>query len=512
MKLKDHDLKQIDRDYVEGLAHDKLVEVSLKLLADLKEARDRLNQTPQNSSRPSGSYAPWEGGIVSDGSPLEEVPHREAEAEGKKKKKRRAKRSSKAGLGKQGKKKRGKQKGAKGYGRKVELAVTAVKIHKAEECAVCGEPLGEEAKFEARTGLLVLDVEMGQPGLAVSHVKHVYGDSHCRCGHVTRTEPGRCEQEPGWEVALTEWHLVGPTLASLIVCLSLRMRMSRPRIQEFLNDWLGIYLSVGVINQSITEGGRAAEPVEAQLIAEIQQSELLYADETGWKENGRLRWLWVVISPRVTLFLIGRRSWDVIADVLEGFAGWLMSDGYQTYRRYAKRLRCLAHLIRKARGLSESLNQEAQLFGEKTLEYMVDFIEGIYRAREGPDVNLKEEFVEQLAELKAWCQQHRDSEHEKTRQLAREFLNDWSAIWTVLEYPDLPITNNIAERALRHWVITRKISYGTRTKQGSRAFALLASVIETCRQRKVSPWTYLAEVIAQRRKGNPVPPLPVAAS
>jgi hypothetical protein len=509
MKLKDHDLKQIDRDYVEGLAHDKLVEVSLKLLADLKEARDRLNQTPQNSSRPSGSYAPWEGGIVSDGSPVEEAP-KEAEEEGKKK--RRVKRASKAGSGKQGKKKRGKQKGAKGYGRKVELEVTAVKIHKAEECAVCGEQLGAEVKFEARTGLLVLDVEMGQPGLAVSHVKHVYGETHCRCGHVTRTEPGRCEQEPGWEVELTEWHLVGPTLASLIVCLSLRMRMSRPRIQEFLNDWLGIYLSVGVINQSITEGGRAAEPVEEQLIEQIQQSELLYADETGWKENGRLLWLWVVISPSVTLFLIGRRSWDVIADVLEGFAGWLMSDGYQTYRRYAKRLRCLAHLIRKARGLSESLNQEAQLFGEKTLAYMVDFIEGIYRAREGPDVNLKEEFAEQLAELKTWCQQHRDSEHEKTRQLAREFLNDWSAIWTVLEYPDLPITNNIAERALRHLVIARKISYGTRTKQGSRAFALLASVIETCRQRKVSPWTYLAEVIAQRRKGNPVPPLPVAAS
>jgi hypothetical protein len=509
MRLKDHDLKQIDRDYVEGLAHDKLVEVSLKLLADLKETRDRLNQSPQNSSRPSGSFAPWEGSIVSDGNPVEEVPNKEAEAEEKKK---RGKRQSRAGQGEPGKKKAGKQKGAKGHGRQVELEVTAVKIHQAEECAACDEQLGAEAKFEARTGLYVLDVEMENSGLQVSHVKHVYGDSPCSCGHVTRTEPGRCEKEPGWGVELTEWHLVGPTLVTLIVCLSLRMRMSRPRIQEFLNDWLGIYLSVGVINQSITEGGRAAEPVEEQLIAEIQQAELLYADETGWKEQGRLVWLWVLIAPTVSLFLIGRRSWEVIADALEGFAGWLMSDGYQVYRKYAKRLRCLAHLLRKARGLSESLNQEAQLFGEKTLAYMADFIAGIYRARQGPATNLKEEFAEQLADLKAWCQKHRDSEHEKTRQLAREFLNDWQAIWAVLEHPDLPITNNIAERALRHWVIARKISHGTRTQQGSRAFALLASVIETCRQRKVSPWPYLAEVIAERRKGNPAPPLPVAAS
>ncbi len=168
--LKDHDLKQIDRDYVEGLEQDKLVEVSLKLLADLKEARDRLNQTPQNSSRPSGSYALWEGGIVSDGSPVEKPAVKEAEAE---KKKKRNKKQSKAGQEDQSHKKPGKQKGGKGHGRQVELEVTEVEIHKAEECAACNEKLGEEAEFEARTGLYVLDVKMGKPGLQVSHVKHL---------------------------------------------------------------------------------------------------------------------------------------------------------------------------------------------------------------------------------------------------------------------------------------------------------------------------------------------------
>jgi hypothetical protein len=115
MILTDHDLKQIDRDYVEGIAHNKLVEVSLKLLADLKEARDRLNQTSQNSSRPSGSFAPWEGSIASDGSPVEDPPDKEAEEEEKKKKKKRDNRQSKAGEDEPGKKKQGKQKGAKGH-------------------------------------------------------------------------------------------------------------------------------------------------------------------------------------------------------------------------------------------------------------------------------------------------------------------------------------------------------------------------------------------------------------
>ncbi len=52
--------------------------------------------------------------------------------------------------------------------------------------------------------------------------------------------------------------------------------------------------------------------------------------------------------------------------------------------------------------------------------------------------------------------------------------------------PELPPTNNDAERALRHAVISRRISFGTRTTEGSQAYAALLSVIETCRLRTVS--------------------------
>jgi transposase len=114
--------------------------------------------------------------------------------------------------------------------------------------------------------------------------------------------------------------------------------------------------------------------------------------------------------------------------------------------------------------------------------------------------------------LRAACEQHREAPHEKTRALARELLNDWEAIFAVLAHPELPLTHNEAERALRHWVIARKLSFGTRTAEGSRAYALLASVIETCRKRHRVPWEYLADVIRARRAGQSAPPLPAAAS
>lgn len=187
-----------------------------------------------------------------------------------------------------------------------------------------------------------------------------------------------------------------------------------------------------------------------------------------------------------------------------------MTDGYIVYHRYQKRLRCWAHLIRKAQGLTEALNGEAQNFDEKTLILMSALIKAIKEARESPpDIPLPIEYQPSLEEYQQLCEKMRQSEHEKTHALEVEMLNDWDAIFIVLALPQLPLTNNEAERALRHWVILRKISYGTRTEVGSRVFAILASVIETCRIHTCSPWRYLADVIANRRAGLSVPPLPL---
>ena len=67
-----------------------------------------------------------------------------------------------------------------------------------------------------------------------------------------------------------------------------------------------------------------------------------------------------------------------------------------------------------------------------------------------------------------------------------ELLNDWAVIFQILSHPGLPLTNNDAERALRHWVILRKLSLGTAPRWLA-GFALLASVIDTCRQRAMHP-------------------------
>jgi transposase len=357
----------------------------------------------------------------------------------------------------------------------------------------------------------------GGHGLVVQQTKHIYFETLCPCGHWSRELPGRCEAQDSWSVKLSESHLAGPTLVAFICALTQRMRLSRAKVREFLSDWLGLSLSTALINQCVHEAARAVEPVvEQEILTTVRDVELAYADETSWKEHGKLLWLWVFTCATATFFIVGRRTREMVQQVLgESFRGWLMSDGYWVYREFDQRLRCLPHIIRKARALEEGFDAEGGEFGRHVLDVIATVMQAVYDARGGPPQSeLRKRHAPTLEALLKHCLRLADCRHEKTRALARELLNDWDTFWVVLDHPELPLSNNEAERALRHWVIARRIGMGTRTPQGTRAFALLASVIETCRKRGVSPWPYLAEVVRQRRKGLPAPlmPAPVAAA
>ncbi|HCS89808.1 MAG TPA: hypothetical protein DIW77_07025 [Chromatiaceae bacterium] len=154
-----------------------------------------------------------------------------------------------------------------------------------------------------------------------------FQDSLCGCSHHTRARPGTgAVEDPSLEpVALSEWRLVGPGLASLIVALRLRFRMSYRRIGEFLHDWLGLSLSVGTLKSTLHEAAAAGAPLEQELIDAAVASDLLHADETPWPQGSELLWLWVFTSATVTLFVVVKRGRGILDRLLPDFAGWLMT-------------------------------------------------------------------------------------------------------------------------------------------------------------------------------------------
>jgi len=77
----------------------------------------------------------------------------------------------------------------------------------------------------------------------------------------------------------------------------------------------------------------------------------------------------------------------------------------------------------------------------------------------------------------------------RTRQKKAELL-------LVLDFPEVPLENNEAERALREYVIKRKISNGTRTTEGTQAWEVFLSLVDTCRKNGVNFYRYLCDRIS----------------
>jgi transposase len=90
-----------------------------------------------------------------------------------------------------------------------------------------------------------------------------------------------------------------------------------------------------------------------------------YIDETSWLLHGDRQWLWVMANPQVAYFQIHtNRSKAAFAQLIDDWRGILVSDGYRVYQAWeGLRQSCLAHLIRAAKGLAESVEAGMARFG-----------------------------------------------------------------------------------------------------------------------------------------------------
>jgi hypothetical protein len=544
MEISNHSLPQITPEVLDKLTRDELLPLSVKLLKDLKELHDRVNQNPKNSSRPSSSMPAWEKNDDSNKNENETVedvaadikstPEPEPAIHEKDDNAEISPQQSSVqtpltpscaknhSTEKPPPKKAGKQTGAPGYGRSWDPEVTEAAVHCfVENCTVCNHVL-EIANQRCYTQYKQVDIQLGDglsPGLRVIVTPYLLYDTSClHCDHLNRYDPKSniAMEESVWEkTQLSEWRWIGPNLAAFIAHLKMEFRLPIRKIKDLLN-YFGILLSTGVIAQCYEESGAVVAPLEKEIIDALLQEALIHADETIWLEKSKTLWLWIFSAISVVYFCVGKRTKEQLQHVLQAsFSGWLMTDGYGAYRHYAKRLRCWAHLLRKTQGLVESTDAVAIAYGQLALNLLETCMSEVYQWREAAYSKektdaLKNKLSSTLDEFKNICEQYGGDTiaHEKTKALAREFLNDWEAIFRILEHPYLPLTNNEAERGLRPWVLLRKICFGSKSAKGTKTFTLLASVIGTCKKRSINSMKFLSESILAARKGLPISMVP----
>lgn len=273
-------------------------------------------------------------------------------------------------------------------------------------------------------------------------------------------------------------HHLSVRAMTAVVYLREGLRLPVNRVQQYLAD-AGLELSGGTIEQVCTEVAQHLRP-HYEAIREAARSQAgVGLDETGLRVNGENHWLWVLSTPQEAVYHPDeRRSHEVVGELVgEGFTGTVTCDFFSAYNPVeVTKQRCWAHLLRETRELEGEEGQQLH----QELKELRTWIEG--KLGRAPPPGRRE----RLARFGEWAVQQlaeREWTDPQCQRLAARLRRHWGELFTFVRRAGVEATNNGAERALRPYVVKRKISGGHRSWAGACKHTILLSVLETCRRR-----------------------------
>jgi transposase len=289
----------------------------------------------------------------------------------------------------------------------------------------------------------------------------------------------------------------GPRLTGFIGEMAGIVGASRSAVQDLCASVFSIALSQGAIQNMVDRVSEAIGP-HYTAIGEVARTSLVnYIDETSWLLHGDRQWLWVMANPAVAYFQIHpHRSTAAFTQLMHDWHGILVSDGYRVYQAWeGLRQSCLAHLIRTAKGLAESIEVGMARFGGRVHAELQRLC---HMGTERPTVGQWQAWYARFHTLL----NHYATRKDKAGTFARRLAREGESLWMFLDVQGVEATNNIAERAHRFGVLWRKRSQGTRSEKGNRWVERVLSVRHTCRIRGRPTFPMLVEAVSCLFKGE----------
>jgi len=297
---------------------------------------------------------------------------------------------------------------------------------------------------------------------------------------------------------------VGPEALTLGVLMNKAQGLPHADAAAILKQGFHLQMSRSGICRAIQRVARKAEATWHALRDAARRSQLAHMDETGWKVEAQLHWLWAVVTEQITYCqILPGRGFDEAKSILGAeWAGWLIHDGLQLYDKFLKAAHqsCAAHLIRRCRDLIAVSTPTAARFPLAVKEILEQ------------GLRLRDRYLEKKITLHGlWTATGRleaklDRLLTKTyqdpanRRLAKHLGHERPYLFTFLYCPGLvDATNNLAERVMRILVMIRKNWGGNRTESGARAQAILTSVLCTARQQDKDAFQLLVDLLRSRQ-------------
>jgi len=314
------------------------------------------------------------------------------------------------------------------------------------ECPKCHRALGDPI---SSVPFIFEDIPAQRKARVIQVNQGVY-ECPC-CGEILISADPQCPKSGGF----------GFNLIAEAVMMRFEQRLPLRKIQQVLSSQFQLDIAPASIWMLIKRAAAAGEAEYDKIFKEMHKQHVVNADETSRNVNGKLRWQWVFISAASILYLAGRgRGRKVIEEVLGiDFAGILGCDGWKPYTYIKLLQRCWAHLLRESKTLSQRVNGAVALQIHTALKGMFEIAENTRKAalsaqerqRIHDELNQTLLSVIQLAK-----------EHKETLKFGEKIENGLGHWFTAVVYPEIELTNNVAERALREPVIQRKISGSVR--------------------------------------------------
>ena len=271
----------------------------------------------------------------------------------------------------------------------------------------------------------------------------------------------------------------GSRLEATVVYYRQEQHMSYARTQMALLDLHQVEISQGGIDEIMKRAGKWAMGKAEQIQNAISQSKVIHCDETSSRMDGANGWEWVFCTLASVLHVIRRnRSVEVIRDIMgETQAEVWVSDCYAGQLKAPARQRqlCMAHQLR---ALQAVVDANPRFTWAKAMQALFSHAIRLHRHRSQIS---PEQFLTRVARVERTCDRllHQDLAPPEAQKLQRRYRKYRACLFVFLYRTDVEPTNNVAERALRHSVVHRKVTNGFRSLWGSKTYADLASVIDT---------------------------------
>jgi transposase len=301
----------------------------------------------------------------------------------------------------------------------------------------------------------------------------------------------------------------GPRLVAFSGLLMACFRQSKRRAAQFLGMILNQPASPAWMVLLQDRCAEAVRPAYDALAARLPGQAVLNVDESPTKEGAAKAWVWTFVADTFTLFACRTsRAADVLDHLLgEDFAGVLHCDRAKMYWRFGKLQWCWAHLKRDFQALIDSPCRTRKRLGHALMRQTEAVFALWKRVRDGTLSRRTFRHHMHPIRQKVGALLLGGYFNWKTQSVCKELWKHREHLWTFVDTEGVEPTNNAAERALRHAVIWRKLSFGTQSAAGSQFVERMLTVIETCRRQARNAFAWLTQAVRAAFSGQPAPSL-----